>query len=228
MKFITPDWPAPACIKAYTTLRSGWEGPFQENSWELLKTLLQLPSDPIWVEQTHSAIAIEAIPAHQAQIADATFSAKPNHICVILTADCLPILICNQQGTEVAAIHAGWRGLANGIIEATLKALPFPKDELLVWLGPAIGQQKFEVGQDVYDAFTSQQPESAAAFTPYRPGKWLANLYQLATLRLNRAGISQIYGGQYCTHTQADLFFSYRRDQGITGRMASTIWISGQ
>jgi YfiH family protein len=125
----------------------------------------------------------------------------------------------------VAAIHAGWRGLSGGIIETTVQALAQKPEDLLVWLGPAIGPQKFEVGQDVYDAFTLQQPESAEGFTPYKEGKWLADLYELARIRLKRLGIAHIYGGDFCTYTQDDLFFSYRRDKGKTGRMASLIWI---
>ena len=133
--------------------------------------------------------------------------------------------MCNKQGTFAAAIHAGWRGLASGVIEETLKNAPKPLAELLVWFGPAIGPQKFEVGKDVYDAFVQKHPLSACAFMPASADKWLANLYELARLRLNAMGITQIYGGEFCTYLQQELFFSYRRDQGKTGRMASLIWI---
>jgi YfiH family protein len=184
-----------------------------------------LPNEPIWLTQTHSTIAVEAIPEHAEQTADASYTDTVNRVCVVLTADCLPLLICNSRGTKVAAIHAGWRGLAGGIIENTLEKLALPGSELLVWLGPAIGPQKFEVGNDVYDAFIAQDESARMAFIPKAHDKWLANLYLLATQRLNKLGVTAIYGGDYCTHTQSDLFFSYRRDHGKTGRMASAIWI---
>jgi len=225
MKYIQPNWPAPQHIKAYTTTRSGWSGRYVENNHQL-ETVLQLPEEPIWMTQTHSTIAIEATPENKDQIADASFTTKPNRICIVLTADCLPILLCNKQGTSIAAIHAGWRGLAGGIIETTLQALHQPGDSILAWLGPAIGPQQFEVGKDVYDAFADRHAESVSAFIPYSQGKWLANLYTLAKIRLKLQGVSQIYGGDFCTFTQADMFFSYRRDKSKTGRLASMIWIA--
>lgn len=229
MKYLTPDWPAPAHIKAYTTTRHSFgtskSNTISDEEKQHLQTLFQLPNDPIWLNQTHSTSVIHAIPDNKYQMADASFTHQPNHICAVITADCLPILICNKQGTHIAAIHAGWRGLAGGIITNTLEALAQPANELLVWLGPAIGPQKFEVGKDVYEAFTHHHPESVSAFTPHKPEKWLADLYQLAKIRLTDHGISHIYGGNFCTFTQDDLFFSYRRDQGKTGRMASLIWI---
>ena len=229
MNFLQPDWPAPSQVKAFTTVRKTWGGtdtePKSADSEQSLAQLLQLPANPFWITQTHSTIAVEATPDNKHVEADACFTTEPNHICTVLTADCLPILICNKQGTYVAAIHAGWRGLANGIIETTLQQSPHTADDLLIWLGPAIGPTKFEVGNDVYDAFTQRHPESATAFKATAENKWLANLYALATIRLQLLGIFQIFGGDHCTHTQDDLFFSYRRDQGKTGRMASLIWI---
>lgn len=241
MKFIEPRWPAPSHIKAFTTTHLGWGGrkahheqtrgyhdtnhPDCQTESSDLKALLAMPSEPIWLTQTHSTIVVEATPQHAEQNADASYTHNANRVCVVLTADCLPLLICNRSGTTVAAIHAGWRGLAGGIIENTIEKLALPGSELLVWLGPAIGPQKFEVGRDVYDAFTSQDETAKLAFIPGASDKWLANLYMLATQRLNQLGVTAIYGGDYCTHTQSDLFFSYRRDQGKTGRMASTIWI---
>lgn len=223
MQYLQPNWPAPKHIKAYTTLRDGWQGRSDGNS--PLKSLLDLPADPIWITQIHSSIVIEATSENTEQTGDASFTSQAKQVCVVLTADCLPILISNKRGTKVAAIHAGWRGLAAGIIENTVQALSEINDDLLVWLGPAIGPKKFEVGKDVFDAFTSKHLESAAAFLPSSENKWLANLYELARIRLKFLGISAIYGGEYCTHTQDELFFSYRRDQGKTGRMASLIWI---
>lgn len=229
MNFISADWPAPENIKAYTTTRNswGWENQPKKDAaaTQQLCRLLQLPSEPIWLTQTHTAIAVEASADNKDINADASYTAMPHHVCVILTADCLPLLICNKQGTQIAAIHAGWRGLLHGIIENTINKLEQPHRDLLVWLGPAIGPQKFEVGADVYHAFTQQNAHAAAAFQPIKQDKWLANLYALAKIRLQQLGVTQIYGGQYCTHTQSDLFYSYRRDGGKTGRMASVIWI---
>ncbi len=229
MLYLKPNWPAPTQIKAFTTTRSGWSRNVHEPHNQVnqsLEKLLDLPSSPLWLKQEHTAIALEAIPQHVEKIGDASFTKQHNHVCIVETADCLPILICNKQASMVAAIHAGWRGLSNHIIETTLDAIQQSPNDLLVWLGPAIGPQHFEVGEDVYDAFTSSHPHSSIAFTPHHPGKWLANLYLLARMRLQARGVNQIYGGEYCTHTQADLFFSYRRDKGITGRMASVIWIA--
>jgi YfiH family protein len=230
MKFLQPTWPAPKQIQAYTTVRTSWgersSSPEDKQSTQILETLFGIPSEPIWLTQTHSSIAIEANAENTGKPADASYTYEPNRICTVLTADCLPLLICNNQGTFAAAIHAGWRGLAGGIIEATLKNAPLPTQELLVWLGPAIGPQKFEVGLDVYEAFTKAFPDSVRAFTPTPEGKWLANLYELARMRLNALGISAIYGGEFCTYTQDNLFYSYRRDKGKTGRMASLIWIA--
>jgi polyphenol oxidase len=242
MKYIQPNWPAPSHIKAYITLRTGWGGrqphhelnhgndtqshpKYAQESLDLIN-LLHLPDEPIWITQTHSTTVIEAIPENKEKVADASYTSKPNCVCVVQTADCLPILICNQQGTHVAAIHAGWRGLANGIIESTLQALQQPSHQLLVWLGPAIGPEKFEVGQEVYAAFTAKYPQSAAAFKAHAEGKWLADLYVLAKMRLDSQGVAAIFGGNFCTYTQDHFFFSYRREHKKTGRMASLIWIS--
>lgn len=230
MKYIKPTWKAPKHIKAYTTLRNAWTqlevgDQDKKRPTQYLKNLLQLPDNPIWINQKHTAIAIEAAPDNQDMIADASFTQRPNCVCVVLTADCLPILICDKQGTKVAAIHAGWRGLAGGIIENTVRALQTPASDLMVWLGPAIGPKKFEVGPDVFEAFTHDHQEASSAFATHTSGKWLADLYKLARMRLQALGVSQIDGGEFCTYTQDDMFFSYRRDQGVTGRMASLIWI---
>ena len=242
MKYITPDWPAPKNVKAFSTTRLGWgkrrphhqqnDGNFSASirdyvvESDKIVSLLGLPSEPLWIHQTHSTIAIEATLENREKNADASFTNQPKHVCAIVTADCLPVLICDKRGTRVAAAHAGWRGLANGIIENTIHQLQIPTSELLVWLGPAIGPEKFEVGRDVHDAFVQKHPESATAFKPHQPEKWLANLYELARLRLALQGVptTGIYGGNHCTFTQDDLFFSYRRDKGHLGRIASVIW----
>lgn len=229
--FLTPDWPAPANIKAYTTTRHGWGEPgsrvWMPEAINKLVEVLQLPDLPVWLKQYHGTAVVEALPALRGTDADASFSRAANQVCMVETADCLPLLICNRQGSYVAAIHAGWRGLANGIIEATLQAAALPTDDLLVWLGPAIGPGKFEVGRDVYDAFVRKHAEAHGAFTPKNDEKWLASLYDLARLRLQLLDVSAVYGGEHCTYTQQDLFYSARRDGGAasTGRMASAIWI---
>jgi hypothetical protein len=230
---LTPNWPAPPSIKAYTTLRNSWgaEGighPETNDERDKLKTIIPLPEEPIWITQTHSTVILEATPENTDKMADATFTMQSNRVCIVVTADCLPLLICNKIGNHVAAVHAGWRGLAHGIIENTLKTLALPADELLVWLGPAIGPQQFEVGSDVYDAFTQFDPASAGAFMAKPQGKWLADLYTLAKMRLASYGVANIYGGNFCTFTQNELFFSYRRDKNSKGRMASLIWIEGE
>lgn len=234
MKYITAEWPAPAHIKAYTTVRTGWgNGPYRGNDdpncttvRQSLADLLALPTEPVWVNQKHTNIALEALPSNKECIADATYTRDTGQVCVVLTADCLPVFVCDKQGSQIAVIHAGWRGLASGIIENTLTAMNIAADNTLIWLGPAIGPTRFEVGKDVYDAFVNLHPESASAFTPQKHHeKWLANLYQLAKIRLTQQGVTQIYGGNYCTYSQEDLFFSYRREKGNTGRMANVIWI---
>jgi YfiH family protein len=157
--------------------------------------------------------------------ADAVCARRPGEVCAVLTADCLPLLICDRAGERVCAVHAGWRGLAAGVIEAALARLERPGSELLVWLGPAIGPAAFEVGDEVYSAFVDQAAEARAAFRPSRSGRWLADLYLLARQRLARQGVGYVGGGEYCTVTDSERFFSYRRD-GVTGRMASLIWLA--
>jgi YfiH family protein len=155
--------------------------------------------------------------------ADAVVSSRPRQVCAVLTADCLPVLFCNRAGTHIAAAHAGWRGLAAGVLESTVLATGCKPVDLMAWLGPAIGPQAFEVGEDVYDAFANLNEEYATAFKPHRD-RWLADLYQLARYMLIRMGISQVFGGGYCTYSEPEKFFSYRRD-GVTGRMVSLIWL---
>src|SRR3990167_1568231 len=210
---LQPDWPAPLNIRACTTLR-------QSNiQRDTCYTQLHLPDEPIWLDQKHTNIAVKAVPEHAACVADAIYTDEPGIVCAILTADCLPILLCHEQGDYVAAIHAGWRGLASGVIEATLAAMNIPHHRFLAWLGPAIGPQRFEVKKEVYDAFVKISPEAVSAFRPFTAESWLANLYELAKQRLHSQGIERIYGGDFCTYSEEDKFFSYRRDKGNAGRM---------
>ncbi|WP_428355729.1 peptidoglycan editing factor PgeF [Methyloprofundus sp.] len=236
--WITPDWPAPANIHAATSLRTGGvsQGEFSslnpavhvndklqhvfENRLRI-KNMLALPADPVWLQQTHSVQAVCADLVTDMVAADASYTAKRNVVCTVLTADCLPILVCDAQGTMIAAIHGGWRGLLNGIIENTLDKIP--SVGLMAWLGPAIGAQSFVVGNDVRNVFVSKSTQFASAFKDHSQGKYLADIYQIARIILAKAGVQQIYGGQYCTVTDKDRFYSYRRD-GQTGRMASMIW----
>ncbi len=247
MQLITPEWPAPNNIHAYTTTREdGYSQPpyaslnlgksvnddasFVSKNRELLINYLGLPSEPVWLKQVHSnkVINIDQFSDTTLPEADASITTVANRVCIVTTADCLPVLICHRDGTKAAAIHAGWRGLANGIIENTIRELNESGEQLLVWLGPAIGPTCFEVSEDVVTAFVDHDPKAQAAFIPKEatPGKWLGNLYLLATQRLQTLGVSNVYGGNHCTYSDEKNFYSYRRDQGITGRMATLIWLS--
>ncbi|KFI23574.1 peptidoglycan editing factor PgeF [Nitrosococcus oceani] len=238
---ITPHWPAPANVRAYTTTRSGGVSLPPYHSFNLaehvgdtpeavkknrfhLYQFLSLPCEPSWLKQVHGARIVSANygPGQQG---DASIAYGPGPVCAILTADCLPLLLCDQKGTRVAAVHAGWRGLAADIIGATINALDIPGEHLLAWLGPAIGPQAFEVGPEVKQTFLDQNNDHALAFNAHRPGHWLADIYQLARLSLTRRGVRSIYGGQYCTVADPDRFYSYRRE-GKTGRMATLIWLA--
>jgi YfiH family protein len=238
--FIQPDWPAPANIKAYTTLRQsnvGMKAPVYETDVKkpsrigdlnraLLKEILQLPDEPLWLLQTHSTIALKCAAENHGKEADASFTDEPNKVCAVLTADCLPVLLCHRDGTQVAAIHAGWRGLANGVIESTLKEMNISPQDTLAWMGPAIGPERFEVRKDVYDIFINHDSAAESAFTEFAENHWLANIYTLARQRLQNFGISEIYGGEHCTHSNEEDFFSYRRDGKIVGSIISLIWIA--
>ncbi|XKM12863.1 peptidoglycan editing factor PgeF [Orbaceae bacterium ac157xtp] len=245
LKSIYPNWLAPKNVHALTTTRLGGVSiaPFDSlnlgihvnddlDSVLLNRRLLveheQLPNQPLWLNQVHSTTVVDDVDVNKSAIlldADATYSCKPNQVCAVLTADCLPVILCNAQGNEIAAIHAGWRGLCNGIIENTVQKFIAPSSQIIAWLGPAIGPTKFEVGQEVVDQFVKHDAKSKNAFkfSDSVNKKYLADLYQLATLRLNHLGIEQIYGGNFCTYTQSDLFYSYRREKQ-TGRMATLIW----
>lgn len=243
IEIIQPNWPAPANVHAFTTTRKGGvsKPPYthlnlathvNDNEADvatnraLLYKQFSLPCEPVWLNQVHGIKVIRAGFYLTPPTADASYTTQQNCVCAVLTADCLPLLICNQQGTQVAAIHAGWRGLAAGIIEQTLASFAQAKDELLVWLGPAISQQAFEVGNEVHEQFLAIDTQAEQAFIlSARPHHWLADIYQLAKQRLQSIGIKAIYGGEYCTYQQPELFYSYRRDGALSGRMASLIWI---
>jgi YfiH family protein len=235
---LVPDWPAPVNIHAATTLRTGGvsangfaslnpashvgdEPESVSQNRQLISTLLALPSEPVWLNQTHSNHAIRAGVSDFPVAADASYSSEAGVVCTVMTADCLPLLVCSADGKEIAAIHAGWRGLVDGIIDNTIAALQ--SQDVLVWLGPAIGPDCFEVGADVLAAFVVRSAEYAAGFKQQSQDKWLADIYQLARINLVALGINEVYGGGLCTVTDHKRFYSYRRDK-VTGRMATMIW----
>ncbi|QZA76885.1 peptidoglycan editing factor PgeF [Deefgea tanakiae] len=230
-----PDWPAPARVKSLQTTRHGGVSTAPYDSFNLgdhvgdatnavATNRQQLPSPAAWLKQTHSTTVVDAAAVTKPIEADASVCRSVGVVSVVMTADCLPVLLCDQHGTVVAAAHAGWRGLCDGIIEATIDAMDVPADTLMAWLGPAIGPTAFEVGDDVRNEFVRHDAAAASAFTAQPNGKWLGNMYQLARQRLNQKGVVEIYGGTECTVSNSEQYFSYRRD-GVTGRMASLIWL---
>jgi hypothetical protein len=237
---IQPDWPAPPNVRSLMTTRAGGVSGAPWTSLNLgdhvgdepahvaanrARLRVQLPAEPGWLRQVHSARVVE-LGRDTNPEADASFTREKGPVCAVLTADCLPVLFCDRAGSVVAAAHAGWRGLADGVLEATVAAMQVPPGELLAWMGAAIGPQAFEVGDEVREAFAGRHAAAAAAFVPLpMPGKWLADIYQLARIRLGHAGVQAVYGGGRCTFTEADSFYSYRRD-GVTGRMASLVWLA--
>ena len=243
---ITPDWPAASRIHAFSTTRNSTPNGSDENignfdSFNLalhvdddaqkvkanrqhLVEQLNLPREPLWLNQVHGHRVVNAAQfSNTLPAADASFSDQPNHICTVMSADCLPLLFCNRKGNKVAAAHAGWRGLADGVIENTAASLNESPHRILVWLGPAIGPQSFEVGEEVRDVFIKALPASVDAFVQNRSGHFLADIYKLARLRLKAIGIETVYGGEYCTFSDTNQFYSYRRD-AKTGRQASLIF----
>ncbi|SFN65609.1 conserved hypothetical protein [Formivibrio citricus] len=239
-EFIIPDWPAPPNVKALaTTRRSGFSGaPFdslnlgthvgddaQTVARNRASLRRHLPTEPLWLNQVHGTVVADASQTPAGSDADAAVAHAPGAVCAVMTADCLPVLFCDETGTVAGAAHAGWRGLCNGVLEATVAAMTVAPERILAWLGPAIGPQAFEVGNEVRAAFVARDAHAADAFRPgAAEGKWLADLYQLARQRLEACGVTRIYGGEYCTFSEPARFFSYRRD-GQTGRMASLIWL---
>lgn len=236
---LRPEWPAPANVRALQTRRGGGCSPPPWDGFNLgdhvgdeaarvaanrasLRALL--PAEPLWLRQVHGTAVRDAAASGENCEGDASFARRPGAVCAVMTADCLPVLFCDRQGSVVAAAHAGWRGLLDGVLEATLAAMAVDGRDVLAWLGPAIGPNSFEVGSEVRQAFVDRDPAAAAAFAPGAPGKWLADLYLLARQRLQGCGVDAVFGGGECTFRQSDAYFSYRRD-GVTGRMASLIWL---
>jgi YfiH family protein len=237
--FTSADWPAPANVKALTTTRNGGfsvgvyasfnladhvaDDPeaVQKNRL-LLRETLKLPAEPVWLNQVHGVRVIDAATAPD-RTADGSYTDQAGIVCAVLSADCLPVFLCDRGGAQVALVHAGWRGLAAGVIEQGVAAFRTSASELLVWLGPAIGPLAFEVGDEVRQRFIAHDPQSIAAFTANNRNRWHADIYALARLRLRNLGVDKIYGGNFCTAREQEKFFSYRRSR-LCGRMASLIW----
>ena len=240
--YIQPNWQVPNCIKAFSTTRkregdSDLYGNFNLaehvnddnqkvlNNRQSLSKELELPTSPFWLEQFHSTKVVEYNSEALAEKlkADASYSYQPNQVCTVMTADCLPILFCNKQGNWVAATHAGWKGLLNGIVEKTIQKYQGASNDLIAWLGPAISAKNFEVGDEVKQQFIAVHSLFEQAFVAKNNGKHLCDLYLIARLILKQFHV-EVFGGDYCTYEQKNIFYSYRRD-GETGRMASLIWI---
>ena len=240
---IIPHWSAHSRVRAVSTTRLGGvsQAPWHalnlgshvgddrdtvNRNRELLTEMAQLPNPPFWLNQVHSPHVVEAAVAEGIPEADASFTREMGKVCVVMTADCLPVLFSNRHGTQVAAAHAGWRGLCDGVLENTLDTFDCPPEEIIAWIGPAIGPQAFEVGEEVREAFVRAHQNAEQCFMPHGE-KYLANLPKLAELRLESAGVvgEAIYQSQRCTFSEPKHFFSYRRE-GQTGRMASLIWIA--
>jgi len=238
---IVPQWPAPEGVGACSSTRIGGvslppydslnlgahcgDNPeYVEENRTRLFAAGGLPSKPVWLEQVHGTAVLPLTGGqYLSKRADASYSATPGTVCAVMTADCLPVLFCNRAGTEVAAAHAGWRGLCEGVLEETLACFHDKPENILAWLGPAIGPEAFEVGAEVREAFMAKAAEAVSAFRPVGE-KYFADIYLLARQRLASAGVTNIYGGDRCTFSEKQQFFSYRRDK-TTGRMASFVWL---
>jgi hypothetical protein len=240
LDIITPDWPAPGGIRAAFTTRSGGvsQAPFDSlnlgmrigdevaavsENRRLVRAYLQMPAEPTWLEQVHGAAVVRLEDPQSDPVADAAVTRARGHVCAIRVADCMPVLFAARDGSTVGAAHAGWRGLAAGVLEATVRQMAVAPAQLLAWLGPAIGPAGFEVGAEVRAAFVHLDAGAAEAFRPNARGRWQCDLYALARRRLARLGVGDIHGGGWCTYSTPERFFSYRR-AGRCGRMAALIW----
>lgn len=236
--WIIPDWPAPPHVRAFCTTRAGGVSRGVHASLNLgLRTgddpaavaanrerlYAALPQPPRWLRQVHGSVVVEADALGDPPEADAAIARLPGTVCAVMVADCIPVLLTDRTGTVCAIAHAGWRGLAAGVVENVVRRMPGTPSDLLAWLGPGIGAGAFEVGADVREAFIARHAESEPAFTPHAPGKWLADLFLLARQQLHRAGVTGISGGGHCTYSDPHRFYSYRRDH-TTGRMAAVVW----
>lgn len=213
-RFIVPDWPVPASVRALMSTRDTGESELRA----------ALPGEPAWLRQLHGTTVVDLDRADFPAEGDAATTRVANRVCVIKAADCMPVLLTDEAGTVVGAAHAGWRGLSAGVIENTISEMRVPGGKLMAWLGPAIGPRVYEVGDEVRAAFLKRDGAAAAAFSPTRPGHWLLDLYTVARQRLQSRGVERIFGGGFCTYSEPARFYSYRRD-GSAGRMAACIWL---
>lgn len=243
LDWLRPDWPAPANVRAAATTRTGGVSLNEFSSLNLamhvgddpvavlenrrlLRLGLQLPAEPVWLNQVHGTQVIEAAPHDSAPTADACVARTSGQVCVVMTADCLPVLFCDRAGTRVGAAHAGWRGLVGGVLTETIEALDVEPANLLAWLGPAIEQDAFEVGPEVRDQFIARDASNAHAFKENSRGRWQADIYALARRELQSSGVNAVFGGGFRSYADAERFFSYRR-ASRTGRMATLVWMEG-
>jgi len=221
---IRPDWPAPARVHAFVTTRA--LGDMHAGGEGRLRLRALLPADPLWLRQVHGTAVCEADAAGLAEPseADAFVVREPGVVCAIQAADCMPVVLTTATADVLGIAHAGWRGLAQGVLEATLRAMHVPAQQVLAWLGPAIGPSVYEVGDEVREAFLAEDGEAQSAFRAVRTGHWLLDLYAIARRRLARAGVTRVFGGQFCTYTDHERFFSFRRDRS-SERMAALAWL---
>jgi YfiH family protein len=240
--WIAPDWPAPAHVRVLSTLRAGGVsvGPYASLNLAahvgdrpdavsanrlLLREAAHLPAEPLWLEQVHGIVVIRHPGESVAVRADASVAFDSGRVCAVMTADCLPVVLTDLGGTRIGVAHAGWRGLLDGVVESTIAALGTPSAQLRAWLGPAIGPDAFEVGDEVREAFAARDPAAAEYFRPNERNRHQADLYGLARRVLAAAGVGSVHGGGWCTHRESERFFSFRRD-GVTGRMATLAWLA--
>ena len=240
-EWLVPDWPAPANVRAFVTTRAGGVSEGEHASMNLGLTSgdepgkvarnraivrASLPGDPTWLAQGHgpATVDLDHLAEGERPRADASATSTPGRVAVVLTADCLPVFLTDRAGRRVAVAHAGWRGLAAGVLESAARSLNVAGEEVVAWMGPSIGPDAFEVGPEVREAFVQVESQAHGAFRAHKPGKYMADLYLLARMRLARAGVRSVYGGGFCTYHETGRFFSYRRAQK-SGRMGAFIWI---
>ena len=220
-EFILPDWPLPPGVHAFVTTRALGDVKSEDGR---LRLRALLPAEPVWLRQVHGAHVVNAASAAAGTAADASFAIEQNIVCAVMVADCMPVLLADERGMAVGVAHAGWRGLCAGVIETTIAAMGVPASGILAWLGPAIGPDAYEIGEEVRGAFLERDSKVASAFAPTRPGHWRLDLYAVARQRLAARGVTRVFGGGFCTFSDPVRFFSYRRDKA-SERMAATIWI---
>jgi YfiH family protein len=224
LETVIPDWPAPGAVRALVTTRS--MGDMSAGAQGRIRLRPLLPAEPVWLRQVHgAAVALLENSNEKGPQADAAVTRRPGTVCLVTVADCMPVLFADEDASVVAAAHAGWRGLAAGVIEATLEAMRVPAARVLAWLGPAIGPRAYEVGDEVREAFLAGDAAAASAFVAARPGHWRLDLYAVARQRLAARGVARVSGGGFCTYSEQERYFSWRRERAPE-RMAAAIWLA--